>query len=120
VIRRSEVLSRRTLLAAEEGKSDERPGRGRFQVTPDNRLFVFFYVQGQDAAGRPVSENRLLEILPDGSPGEAVRVPLNKPFTDFYTATTRAGSPPSRTLEILGTQPGSSTTISFARIRVDY
>ncbi len=46
VLRKGAVLSRHTLLAAEEGKSNEQPGRGRFQVTPDNRLFVFFYVQG--------------------------------------------------------------------------
>ena len=120
VIRKGTVLSRRVLLTAEEGKSNERPGCGRFQVTPDNRLFVFFYVQGRDAGGLPLSENRLLEILPDGSTSIAVRVPLQKPFTDFYTATTRAGSPPSWTLELLGVRQGSSATISFARIRMDH
>ncbi|MEN6334905.1 MAG: hypothetical protein ABFE01_11635, partial [Phycisphaerales bacterium] len=120
VIRRGAVVSRRTLLAAEEGKSNEQPGRGRFQVTPDNRLFVIFYVQGTDASGRRVSENRLLEILSDGSAGNSVRVPLTKPFTEFYTATPRAGSPPSRTLELLGIRQGSSATISYARIRIDY
>jgi hypothetical protein len=94
------------------------PGRGRFQVTPDNRLFVFFYVQGSDANGRPVSENRLLEIRDDPSAGDAVRVPLTRAFTDFYTATTRAGSSPSRTLELLGIRQGSSSTISYARVRI--
>jgi hypothetical protein len=118
VVRKGNVLSRRTLLAAEEGQSNERPGRGRFQVTPDNRLFVFFYVQGRDAAGRPVSENRILEIHADGSVSDPARVPLQKPFTDFYTVTTRAGSPPSRMLELLGVRQGSSTTISYARIRL--
>jgi hypothetical protein len=100
-------------------KSNERPGRGRFQITPDNRLFVFFFVSGSNAAGKSVSENRLLEILPDGSVGNAVTVPRKKPFTDFFTATVRAGSPPSRTLELLGTPQGSNSTISFARIRID-
>jgi len=120
VIREGAVVSRRTLLAAEEGKSNEQPGRGRFQVTADNRLFVIFYVQGTDASGRRVSENRLLEILADGSASDAVRVPLSKPFTEFYTATPRAGSPPSRTLELLGIRQGSSATISYARIKIDY
>jgi len=119
VIRKGAVVSRRTLLAADEGKSNERPGRGRFQITPDNRLFVFFYVSGSDATGKSISENRLLEILPDGSASNSVRVPLKKPFTDFFTATTRAGSPPSRTLELLGTRQGSNTTISFARIHIE-
>jgi hypothetical protein len=119
VLRQGTVVSRRTLLMAEEGKSNERPGRGRFQVTPDNRLFVFFYVSGSDSSGKPLSENRLLEILPDGSMSNSVIVPLKKPFTDFFTATTRAGSPPSKTLELLGTRQGSNATISYARIRLD-
>jgi hypothetical protein len=119
VLSRDKVLSRRTLLIAEEGKSNERAGQGRFHVTPDNRLFVFFYVSGSDSNGRPVSEDRILEIRSDGSAGDSVRVPLEKPFTDFMTATPRAGSPPSKTLELLGTRQGSGTTISFARIKVE-
>ena len=119
VLRKGIVVSRRTLLMAEEGKSNERPGRGRFQITPDNRLFVFFYVSGSNAAGKSLSENRLLEILPDGSASSAIPVPLKRPFTDFFTATIRAGSPPSKTLELLGTRQGSNTTISYARLRID-
>lgn len=119
VLREGKVLSRRTLLIAEEGKSNEQPGRGRFHVTPDGRLFVFFYVSGSDAEGQSVSENRLLEIRSDGSVGPAVRVPLQKPFGSFYTATVRAGSPPSQTLELLGTRQGGGNTISYARIRID-
>jgi hypothetical protein len=119
VIRQGTVLSRRTLLAAEEGRSNEQPGQARFQVTPDHRLFVFFYVSGSDAASRRVAENRLLEILPDGSVRGPVVVLLKKPFTAFFTTTTRAGAPPSGMLELLGNRQGSSTTISYARIRVD-
>ncbi len=119
VLRQGKVLSRRTLLVAEEGKSNERPGRGRFQITPDNRLFVFFYVSGSNSTGKSISENRLLEILPDGSASNAVPVPLKKPFADFFTATVRAGSPSSKTLELLGTRQGSNATISYARIRID-
>jgi hypothetical protein len=118
VVRAGKVLSRRTLLVAEEGKSHERPGRGRFHVTADNRLFVFFYVSGTDSNGQAISENRLLEIRADGTIGEAVRVPFQKSFSDFLTATIRAGSPPSSALELLGTQQGTHRTISFARIRI--
>jgi hypothetical protein len=119
ILRQGEVLSRHTLLMAEEGKSNERPGGGRFHVTPDNRLFVFFYVSGSDSNGRHVSENRMLEILRDGPVSDSVRVPLARPFTDFMTATPRAGSPPSRVLELLGIRQGLGTTISFARIKVE-
>jgi len=119
VLRQGTVVSRRTLLAAEEGRSNERPGRGRFHITPDHRLFVLFYVSGSDAAGKSISENRLLEILPDSSTNAAVRVPFRKPFTEFLTATIRAGSPPAYTVELLGSQPGSGPTISFARLRLE-
>jgi hypothetical protein len=118
VLREGKIISQRTLLAAEEGKSNERPGRGRFQVAPDNRLFVFFYISGTNAAGKSISENRLLEILPDGSASTSVPVPLKRPFTDFFTATVRGGSPPSKTLELLGTRQGANATISFARIHI--
>ncbi len=119
ILREGEVLSRRTLLVAEEGGPNEQPGRGRFHITPDGRLFVFFYVSGSGANGQSVSENRLLEIGSDGSVGPAVRVPFQKPFGSFYTATLRAGSPPSHTLELLGTRPGAGRTISYARISLD-
>ncbi|MBN1853217.1 MAG: hypothetical protein JW829_10855 [Pirellulales bacterium] len=65
-----------------------------------------------------VSENRLLEILPDGSVGESVRVPLERPFHILMTATARAGSTPSKALDVLGIREGSGTTISFARIQL--
>jgi hypothetical protein len=119
VVRKGAIQSRRTLLVAEEGKSNEKPGRGRFLATPDNRLFVLFYVSGSDSSGKSVSENRLTEILPDGSVSPPVRIALKKPFTDFFTATTRAGSPPAGTMELLGTQQGASNTISYTRIRID-
>ncbi|MEN6429118.1 MAG: hypothetical protein ABFE13_27540 [Phycisphaerales bacterium] len=118
VVRAGEVVLRRTLLAAEEGQSNERPGRARFHVAPDNRLYVFFYVSGSDAGGKSLSENRLMEIRPDGTVGESTRVPLETPFTDFMTASVRAGSLPSQTLDLLGTRQGSGSTISFARIEV--
>ncbi|MBN1508552.1 MAG: hypothetical protein JW955_17010 [Sedimentisphaerales bacterium] len=119
VLHEGDVLLRRTLLTAEEGGSSEQPGRGRFHVGPDSRLFVFFYVSGSDSNDRPVSENRILEILRDGSVSDSIRIPLKKPFTNFMTATPRAGSPPSGILDLLGTRQGSGTTISFARIQVE-
>jgi hypothetical protein len=117
-VRTGKVVSRRTLALAEEGGSQEIPGRGRFQVTSDARLFVFFYVSGRDAAGQAVSENRVLELNRDGTPGAPMRVPLKHPFTEFFTATERGGSPPSNTLELLGHRTGSPLTVSYARIRL--
>jgi len=47
-----------------------------------------------------------------------VTVPLRRPLTAYFTATVRGGSPPSRTLDLLGTRVGDSTTISYARVRL--
>ena len=58
------------------GRRGEVPGRGRFHVTPDGRLLVFYYVQGRDAAGKAVSENRIMELRPDGTSGPEIRIPL--------------------------------------------
>ncbi len=91
VVRNGKITLRKTLLLAEENGAREIPGRARFQVTPDNRLFVIFYVSGRNADGQAVSENRILELLPDGSTTPALRIPLKKPFTDFFTATVRGG-----------------------------
>ena len=116
VVRRGQVVSRRTLLSGGEVGSTEIPGRARFHVTPDGRLFVICYVHGTDATGRRVSENRLMELLPDGSNTPPVRLAMEHPLTVFFTATPRAGCAPSRTLDLLGTRAGSSQTISYARI----
>ena len=74
----------------------------RFQVSPDNRLFVVHRVSATGKDGRHNFENRITEILPDGTVGESVRIPFRKPFTNYFTTTVRAGSPPSWTLEMLG------------------
>jgi hypothetical protein len=118
VVRNGKVISRRTLIES----SEDRPGlvasAGRFQVAPGNRLFAAFYVSGKDPAGKSVSENRVLEIRRDGSVTSPVRVPLVKPFTSYFTATVRAGSPPSATLDMLGQREGSPGVISYARVRL--
>ena len=105
-------------MLAEEGKPGETGSWPRFQVTPDNRLFVICYVSGQGADGKAVSENRLIEIRPGGEIGTAVRVPFHKPFTLHFTASVRGGSPPSKTLEMLGQREGAPWTISYARVRL--
>jgi hypothetical protein len=116
VVRGGKVVLRRTLVIGGEGLSAEIPGAGRFHVTPGGRLLVFYYVSGTSRAGKRVSENRLLEIAPDGRPGPHVTVPLKHPFTSFFTATVRAGCRPSWTLDLLGQCAGKGGAIRYARI----
>jgi len=112
------VVLRRTLMLSEEGKPGETGSLPRFQVTPDNRLFVFWYVSGHGADGKAVSENRLVEILPGGEFGQPVKVPFAKPFTSYFTATVRGGSPASKTLEVLGERQGVPATMGYGRVRL--
>jgi hypothetical protein len=113
VLRAGKILSRRALVQANEGASDEIPGRGRFQVTADGRLYAFYYVYGK------VSENRLVELRPDGTSGPVVRVPLKHPLQEYFTATVRAGSPPGAILDVLGIRAGASNRVSYARIKLN-
>lgn len=119
LLREGKVLLRKTLVLAEEGRPGVIPSAARFQVTPEHRLFVFFHASGRESVeGKLIAENRLMEILSGGETAPQIRVPLQKPFTSCFTATTRAGSPPSDTLELLGQREGSPLTISYARIRL--
>lgn len=124
VLREGKILSRRTLLAADEGKPSPIPHLPRFQVTPENRLFVFFYVDSTDENGKAISENRILEILQDGTTTAPVRVPLTHPLVshnNYFTSAVRGGSEPSRILDLLGTEVGGitiPTTIRYARVRL--
>jgi len=118
VVRAGKVVARDTLASGGEGESGEIPGVARFQATPEGRLFVFYYCGGTDASGKGVSENRVIEILPGGRHSPPVKVPLEYPFTSFFTATERGGSPPSRTLDVLGECPAKPQTIRYARIRL--
>ena len=116
VVRGGKVVSRQTLLVGGEGLSSEVPGAARFHVTPTRRLLVFYYVSGTTAAGKRISENRLVEIPSAGRPGSHVTVAMKHPFTSFFTATVRAGSRPSWTLDLLGQCAGKPNTIRYARI----
>jgi hypothetical protein len=65
-----------------------------------------------------VSENRLIELYPDGQNSPAVKVPFKKPFISYFTATVRGGSPPSKAVELLGERSGSQGTMSYARVKL--
>jgi len=98
ILKEGEVIFRQHIMFSEE--SDEiHPGRGRFQVTQDNRLFVFYYVHGKDAHFR---ENRVVEILDDQSISAPVKVTLQRPFSSFFTATVRGGSESSNVIDVFG------------------
>ncbi len=119
VVEQGKVTHRLALVRSEEGQPGVSATAARFHVTPDGRLWVFYYARGTGEGGRTVSENRLVPILVDGAAGEAVVVPLKHPLIRFFTATVRAGCRPSEYLDLLGTRVGSKNTISYARVRLE-
>lgn len=126
VIRDGEVVVRDTLCRGGEGISSTIPVWGRFHITQDGRMFVFYSVGEMDRS-HPLSavqthgtENWLTEIdMQEGGHSEPNQVALEYPLRQsFMTATPRAGSPPSNTLELLGESPLQEKTIRYARIRI--
>lgn len=117
-VRDGRVVERRTLLESNEDRPGLVDSAVRFHATSDNRLFVVQLASGVGPDGTGISENRIVEILPEGKIGAPVRLPLERPFTSYFTATVRGGSPPSATLEMLGHRAGGANTISYARVRL--
>jgi hypothetical protein len=118
VLKDGKVVRRKTLVESTEEKPGIVASNGRFQITPDGRLFVLYYAGGMGTNGRGVSENRLCEIRKGLEVSDPLRIPLKKPLTSFFTATIRAGSPPSNVIDLLGQPAGSGDTIAYARIRL--
>ncbi len=118
-LRDGRIETRRTLLAVDEGKPGLIPSLPRLHATPDNRLFVFFSVAGADETGKPVAENRLLGLGPDGAPERTARVPFKHPLSSCFTATVRGGSAPSPTLDLLGTRADQPNAMCYARVRIE-
>lgn len=117
-VRDGQVVGRRSLILTEEGNAGLVPGGARFHVTPDQRLWVICYVSGTDAEGQSVAENRLFELPAEGAAVAPIRIPLTHPFTSFFTATIRGGSPPADVLDLLGVRARGGNAISYARIRL--
>lgn len=119
-LRDGKVALRKAIALGGDDASSEIPGRGRFQVTEDNRLFVFYYCSGADGSGNAVSENRVTEILSDGTHTPPMRVALDAPFSSFITATVRGGSAPSSVMDILGHTVGrdGGRDVRYARVNL--
>ncbi len=113
------ILSRRSLVLAEEGGANVIASAARFHIAPGNHLFVVYYARGTNVEGGPVSENRLVALAADGTPSKPMTISLEHPLTSFFTATVRAGNQPSQYLDLLGTRAGAQRTMSYVRIRLD-
>ena len=112
VIHDGRLQSRTRLFEGREGDARGHPGWARLHATPAGRLFVFLHWTGAET-----SENRLVELHPDGGHGPVAPVPLEQPLRNFMTATERGGSPPSPVLDVMGTGT-EPNTMRYVRIRL--
>ncbi|MBI4026060.1 MAG: hypothetical protein HY360_13830 [Verrucomicrobia bacterium] len=120
IVRDGKIVTHRTISEGGEGVSGELPEWGRFHVTAEGRLFAMIVVGGKDAGGNKLAENRLVEIGPDGGGSRAIRIELKHPFVPgYFTATPRAGSLPSDTLELFGECEAQPCIMRYARIHLD-
>jgi len=117
VVREGKVVLRKPVLQLDEGQHSDLPGRGRFHVTPDGRLFVLYFASAavSPTSGARVPQNRLVEVLRDGAFGEPIGVPLKRPLETFFVAGVRGGSAPSDLIDLLGE---SEATLRYCRIRL--
>jgi hypothetical protein len=113
ILKEGKVIYPQPIMFSEEA-DNVLPGRGRFQVTPENRLFVFYHVYGGEG---DFTENRVVEIWKDFRLSAHVKVALKRPFNSFFTATVRGGSAPSNIIDVLGED--EQHEMRYARIRIN-
>jgi len=118
VLKEGKIIARKTLLRGVEGAGSEIPGHARFHATDDGRLFVVYLCSGRTAEGKPLLENRLLQVLPQEKDVRPATIPLKEPFRTFFTAAERGGSKPSRLLDLFGAGR-DGTALRYARARIE-
>jgi hypothetical protein len=121
VVREGRIVHRATLMEGGEGLESEVPDitHPRFQVTPEHRLLVVYHVSGKNGRGQRVSENRIMELLPNRSTSSPLVLALRHPLLVIFTATPRGGSAPSTILDMLGVRTDATPgTLSYARVRL--
>lgn len=112
------IVHRCTLARHEEHDRTEQPAYARFHDAGDGRLFVVgvFRASGDADAG---VLNRVAQIENGAVAGTWATVDLRAPFAHpFFTASPRAGTRPSDTIDLLGMAAGSPSMIRYAQLRI--
>lgn len=101
IVRDGIVVHRQTLKRYDESQPGCDLQFARFQSAPGGRLFAFWYAREWSAGSRKYV-HQIAEIRKGGILATPQRVPLSQVLYDFYSANTRAGSPESSTLNLVG------------------
>ena len=118
VIRDGAFLNKTSLLATEEGQARPATHAPRFHVTPDGRMFVFFYANTNEGSAAKFSENRLAEIK-NGQLKNMRRIPLTIPFNHYVVTTDRLGNRSSYVFDVLGTAPDNNDLVRHLVLNIN-
>lgn len=116
-IRDGKILEQQRLLRMLEGRAKLFPHAPRFHATPDGRLFLLFYMGGNEDGRTDLAGNFLAEVR-SGRLQTMVRLPMKMPLAWYVVATSRLGNAPSDFLDILGNARGEELVIRHARVRI--
>lgn len=115
----SKILIKKSFLHSEEGKTSFIPKLPKFQILPDGRKFIVYYVQGRGSDGILYFENRLVEVSKSGEFSKEVKIPLKYPLYSFMLATPRTGSTKANFIDMYGITQHEQEIIRFARIQIN-
>jgi len=112
VVKEGRIVQRQTLMEGGEGLSTPIPCYARFHSPDGRRLFVVY------AATEPNGTwfNAVMPLLPQCR--DATRIPLQKPFTVFFTACERGGNKPSPLIDLLGIAQ-DATLLQYACVQIE-
>lgn len=110
-VQNGRVVKRQTLMEGGEGLPTPRPQYARFHSPDGKRLLAVYSATMPDGTWY----NAVLPLLPSHS--EPARIPLQQPFTTFFTACERGGSRPSPTIDLFGVAQDSKI-LRYACVQV--
>jgi hypothetical protein len=119
IVRSGQVIHRQTIKQYEESDTACDIQFARFHAAPKGRLFVFSYSREWDNVNKKrIPIHQIVEIKADTTLGVPQTITLTSPLTDFYSANTRAGSPASNTLNLIGPTLAEPRTISHVSLEL--
>jgi|GEM_PF-839200 len=108
VVDQGKLIERRVIW---EGNASGEPVQARFHETPDGRLYVVAFAQGEKAG------NYLASVYPDERTIEWVPIPLEPAFVSYCLADRRSGCEPSYTIHIHG-HTNSAERVDYAEVEI--
>jgi hypothetical protein len=116
LVKKGKVISRNTLHLVGEGGTNGIPVEARFHILSDNRLFAVYSIRKDTYPEKPEFVTYIKELGPGQIELAPVKIPLEYPFSSFFTTTVRGGSGLSNIIDLLGTVNNEKNSVRYASI----